>query len=128
MSSTGVSAGMWLDFDMDLTIQSSVLNTGGVSYAVHTLAGEVDVYSAPKLRDAIAESISVGRHDVVVDLTEVAFLDSTGLGVLVGGLKRVRGVGGSLVLVGPRERVVKVFNMTGLDRVFRIIGSLDELA
>lgn len=113
---------------MDLSIQSSVLNTGGVSYAVLSLTGEVDVYSAPKLRDAIAESISVGRHDVVVELSNVAFLDSTGLGVLVGGLKRVRGVDGSLVLVGPRDRVVKVFAMTGLDRVFRIIGSLDELA
>lgn len=113
---------------MDLSIRSSVLNTGGVSYAVHSLNGEIDVYSAPKLRDAIAESISVGRHDVVIDLTEVGFLDSTGLGVLVGGLKRVRGVGGSLVIVGPRDRVIKVFTMTGLDRVFRIICSLDELA
>lgn len=81
------------------------------------IAGEIDVYSAPKVREAVLDTIADGRSSIVVDLSACSFLDSTGLGVLVGGLKRVRAHDGSLRLAGAQERVQKVFRITGLDRV-----------
>lgn len=93
---------------------------------VMSLGGEIDVYTAPLVRERLDEAIRGGRVDLIVDLTGVRFLDSTGLGVLVGRLKLVRARGGSLRLVGARERVLKVFAITGLDKVFEIYGTLAE--
>ncbi|MBW3602435.1 MAG: STAS domain-containing protein [Actinobacteria bacterium] len=90
------------------------------------VAGEVDVYTAPKLRERLIELVQDGRHHIVVDMTKVEFLDSTGLGVLVGGLKRVRSHDGSLRLVCDKERILKIFRITGLTKVFPIHDSLDE--
>jgi len=90
------------------------------------VAGEVDVYTAPTLRDRIADVLDGGQHRLVVDLGGVEFLDSTGLGVLVAGLNRAREIGGSLSLVCPQERVLKLFRITGLDEVFVVHGTVDE--
>ena len=81
------------------------------------LGGEIDVYTAPFVREKLDEQIHAGRADLVVDLSDVTFLDSTGLGVLVGRLKIARTRGGSLRLVGTAERVLRVFAITGLDKV-----------
>jgi anti-sigma B factor antagonist len=90
------------------------------------VGGEVDVYTAPKLREKLVELVGEGRYDIVVDMTKVEFLDSTGLGVLVGGLKRVRSHDGSLSLVCNQERILKIFRITGLTKVFPIYDTLDE--
>lgn len=90
------------------------------------VAGEVDVYTAPKLREKLVELVSEGNYHLIVDMTKVDFLDSTGLGVLVGGLKRVRSHDGSLELVCNQERILKIFRITGLTKVFPIYDSLDE--
>jgi anti-sigma B factor antagonist len=90
------------------------------------VVGEVDVYTAPALRDRISDLIDAGQHALVVDLGGVEFLDSTGLGVLVAGLNRAKEVGGSLTLVCPQERVLKLFRITGLDEVFTVHGTVDE--
>jgi len=92
---------------------------------VLTVRGEVDVYTAPKLREKIVELVAQGRYAIVIDLEAVDFLDSTGLGVLVGGLKRVRSHDGDLVLVCTHQRILKVFEITGLTKVFTIHDSLD---
>jgi anti-sigma B factor antagonist len=92
---------------------------------VLTVRGEVDIYTAPRLRERMIELVSQGRHQIVVDLEQVEFLDSTGLGVLVGGLKRVRSHDGDLSLVCTQSRILKVFEITGLDKVFTIHGSVD---
>ncbi|MCC2320600.1 STAS domain-containing protein [Cellulomonas xiejunii] len=89
------------------------------------VAGEVDVASADRLRERLAVLLSQGRTDLVVDLTGVTFLDSTGLGLLVGTLKRVRLAGGRLELVVDSERLLKVFRITGLTQVFAIHDTLD---
>ncbi|MDQ2638678.1 MAG: STAS domain-containing protein [Actinomycetota bacterium] len=89
------------------------------------VGGEVDVYTAPKLREAIAASIDAGRTRLIIDVQQVAFLDSTGLGVLVGALKRVRSEGGSLDIVCTQERIAKIFEITGLDKVFGLHQSVD---
>ncbi|HSI92198.1 MAG TPA: STAS domain-containing protein [Jiangellaceae bacterium] len=88
------------------------------------VAGEIDVYTAPRLREQLAELVDSGRYDIVVDMTGVEFLDSTGLGVLVGGLKRVRTHDGSLHLVCTQERILKIFRITGLTKVFPIHDSV----
>lgn len=90
------------------------------------VAGEVDVYTAAVLREKLADVIDDDHADVVVDLTGVGFLDSTGLGVLVGALKKVRGLGGRLQLVIDQERVMKVFRITALTQVFTIHATLED--
>jgi anti-sigma B factor antagonist len=107
---------------VDLTLNSRVQD----GRTLLEVLGEVDVYTAPALRDRISELIDAGQHTLVVDLGGVEFLDSTGLGVLVAGLNRAKEVGGSLTLVCPQERVLKLFRITGLDEVFTVHGTVDE--
>lgn len=95
------------------------------SWVVVTVAGEVDVATAPRFRELLIGQIADGRHQIVVDMTWVDFIDSTGLGVLIGGLKRIRSHGGDLRLVIDDPRVLKVFDITGLDQIFTIYPALD---
>ncbi|MDP9433644.1 MAG: STAS domain-containing protein [Actinomycetota bacterium] len=90
------------------------------------VGGEIDVYTAPKLREQLIELVSAGQYNLIVDMEAVDFLDSTGLGVLVGGLKRVRAHEGSLRLVCSQERILKIFRITGLTKVFPIHSSVEE--
>jgi anti-sigma B factor antagonist len=86
--------------------------------AVLQVTGEVDVYTAPILRDRIRDLAAKSAVHVIADLSRVDFLDSTGLGVLVGGLKRLREHDGSLILVISAMRILRIFEVTGLTRVF----------
>lgn len=109
---------------MDLTLATREID-GATIVAV---GGEIDVYTAPKLRDRITELVAGGVYHIVVDMERVEFLDSTGLGVLVGGLKKVRAHDGSLQLICNQERLLKIFRITGLAKVFTIHESADALA
>jgi len=91
---------------------------------VVSVSGEIDVYTAPRLRERIADLVASGHYQLVIDLEAVDFLDSTGLGVLVGGLKKVRAHNGSLDLVCTQERLLKIFRITGLSKVFVIRDSV----
>jgi anti-sigma B factor antagonist len=95
-------------------------------HTIVAVGGEIDVYTAPKLREQLIDLVSAGSYHIVVDMENVEFLDSTGLGVLVGGLKRVRAHDGSLRLVCTQERILKIFRITGLTKVFPIHASVDE--
>lgn len=102
---------------VDLSLATSEVDGA----TVITVGGDVDVYAAPRLRDQITELVADGEaHHLVIDLSAVEFLDSTGLGVLVGGLKKVRSRGGTLRLVCTQERLLKIFRITGLAKVFEI--------
>lgn len=90
------------------------------------LGGEVDLYTAPEFKERMVQVIDGGKKQVVVDLSKATFIDSTTLGVLVGGVKRLRPVGGSLALVCSDQNILKIFEITGLDRVFPIHNSRDE--
>jgi anti-sigma B factor antagonist len=90
------------------------------------VSGEVDVATVPKMREQLHNLVARGDNHIVVDLDAVDFLDSTGLGVLVGALKRVRSSGGDLQLVCTQPRIRKVFEVTGLTKVFAIHDNLDE--
>jgi anti-sigma B factor antagonist len=96
------------------------------SHAVVDVKGEIDVYTAPKLREKLIELVSEGSYNVVVNLEGVDFLDSTGLGVLVGALKRVKAHDGTLSLVCTQDKILKIFKITGLTKVFPIHDSVDE--
>ena len=93
---------------------------------VIALGGEVDLYTAPEFKERMVKVIEEGKKRVVVDLSEATFIDSTTLGVLVGGVKRLRPSGGSLALVCTDQNIQKIFEITGLDRVFPIHKSREE--
>ena len=87
------------------------------------LDGEVDVYTAPKLKSRLIDLVDQGKFKIVVDLEKVAFMDSSGLGVLVGGLKRVRSHDGSISLICSQENILKIFRITGLVKIFPIFDN-----
>ncbi len=93
---------------------------------VLTLRGEIDVYTASRLRQSILDLVEAGTPHIVVDMARVDFLDSTGLGVLVEGLKRVRSREGTLSIVATQEKILKIFDITGLNKAFPIYGSVEE--
>ena len=107
---------------MELTINNRQVD----GYDVIEIGGEIDVYTAPRLRESIVAAVEEGRIHLIIDVQKVDFLDSTGLGVLVGALKRVRADGGSLDIVCTQERILKIFEITGLDKVFGLHASVDE--
>ena len=107
---------------MDLTLATRDVD----GKTIVAVGGEIDVYTAPKLRDKITELVAAGVYDIVIDMEGVEFLDSTGLGVLVGGLRRVRAHDGSLDLVCTREPILKIFRITGLTEVFGIYQTVDQ--
>jgi anti-sigma B factor antagonist len=96
--------------------------------AVLVVRGEVDLSSAPQLRQRLLGLATGGPRTVVVDLTGVSFIDSTGLGVLVSALKRLRAEGGDLRLAVDRPQIAKVLEITGLDTVFLVAPTVEEAA
>ena len=95
------------------------------SYVI-ALTGEVDLYTAPEFKQQLLEVIGQGGKQVVVDFSNTTFIDSTTLGVLVGGVKRLRTNDGQLSLVCSDRNITKIFEITGLDRVFTIYPTRDE--
>ena len=99
---------------LELTVSESDRET------VVRAAGELDVNTAPELREQMARLVSEGTRQIVVDLTDVSFVDSTALSVLVSALKRLRQADGDLQLGSPNASVRRVFEITGLTRLFTI--------
>ena len=90
------------------------------------LRGEVDLYTAPEFKTHLHELIDEGKTHIVIDLSQVTYIDSTTLGVLVGGLKRLRRAGGSLVLVCTEASIVHIFDVTGLDQALPVYATVEE--
>lgn len=97
-------------------------------WIVVTVTGEVDVYTAPKLKDELVGLIEEGKNQIVVDLEGVEFMDSSGLGVLVGALRRLKEREGTLALVCTKGPVLRILSITGLNKVFPVHQSVDEAA
>ena len=110
---------------MDLSVQVEELAGAGEGWAVARVAGELDVATAPRLREQLVAVLTDGRHHVVLDLSGVGFLDSTGLGVIVGVLKRARTLGGDLRLVCPNPTIRRIFEITALDRTMPLSDTVD---
>lgn len=94
--------------------------------AVVQIAGRLDFLSAGAARDEFARVVQDGKHRIVVDLGDVPFIDSSGLGSLIGGLKAARQAGGDLRIARPTEQARSVLKLTSLDRVFRAHETIDE--
>ncbi len=101
---------------MSMTLKRTSLD----DYAVLDIEGEIDVSTADELRSALGGLIEAGDTRILVDLQDVQFMDSTGLGVLVSSLKRARGEGGDLRLVVKSERLTTLLRITALEQVFTI--------
>ena len=108
---------------MNFDIKTEQLGDGRL---LISLAGEVDLYTAPEFKQQLLEVIGQGAKTVLVDLTDTTFIDSTTLGVLVGGVKRLRPNGGQLALVCDDRNITKIFEITGLDRVFTIYPTRED--
>jgi anti-sigma B factor antagonist len=95
-------------------------------WSVIDVQGEVDMFTAPKLRERLVETVDQGHYQVIVNLQGVSFMDSTGLGTLVGGLKRVKEHDGTLALVCSSRPVLRVLSITGLNNVFPIYETVEQ--
>ena len=95
-------------------------------FPVLEVRGEVDVYSAPTVKESLSDLLGAGNPVVIVDLSEVGFLDSTGLGALVAARTQAAEAGGLLAVVCDRDRILKLFRITGLDTVFELYPTLDD--
>ena len=108
---------------MDFSVRTEQLSDDAYVIA---LEGEVDLYTAPEFKQELLDVIAKGAKHVVIDLSETTFIDSTTLGVLVGGVKRLRTNDGQLSLICSDRNITKIFEITGLDRVFTIHSSRNE--
>jgi len=95
-------------------------------WAVFDVQGDVDVYSAPMLRHEILARLDRGENRIVVNLEKVDFLDSTGVSVMINGLKRARNQNGMLVLARPGDQVRRMLHLTHLDRVLPVFPTVEE--
>jgi anti-sigma B factor antagonist len=95
-------------------------------YTILSPQGEIDFATGPQLKDAINERLISGDVNLVMDLQAVDFIESTGLGALIGGRRRAHALKGSLRLVCTEEQLLKIFRITGLDKVFAIYDSVEQ--
>ncbi|MBC7254451.1 MAG: STAS domain-containing protein [Actinobacteria bacterium] len=104
--------------------QTRVREVGDIP--VVELEGEVDLSTSPRFKEIVYQLVDSGKRDIVIDLDGLDFMDSTGLGVLVAVLKRTSMEGGRIRLVCSKRSIMKVFSITGLDKVFTIYDNLQR--
>ncbi|GAA3738868.1 STAS domain-containing protein [Salinactinospora qingdaonensis] len=109
---------------MELKISSQ----SHADYAVVTVRGEIDLYTAPHLHSKLVDAVNDGSRRLLVDMSRVEFCDSTGMNVLLSVMKHAREKEGALELVAPCPAVMKVLEVTGLDAVFTIHPTTDVIA
>lgn len=88
--------------------------------------GELDVYTSPRLKEKVAAVISERVCDIIIDLNGVRYIDSTGLGVLIGTLKRVRELGQRIVVVCNVSQILNVFSITGLCKILTVCDCVED--
>ena len=108
---------------MDIKIETNALDEKTQALEV---IGEIDVYTSPKVKEIITELIEKGNYNLIINLEGVRYIDSTGLGVLIGALKRVREKEGCINLVCNNPQIKKIFNITGLVKIFGIFKTEEE--
>lgn len=96
-------------------------------WTVLSVGGDLDVVGAPDFRQAVLTAVADGSRLLAVDLTELDFVDSFGIGAVVGALKRLRQRGGDLALVCPSTRIRRVFEICDLDRILALHDTVDSL-
>jgi anti-sigma B factor antagonist len=117
----GVPARPWRAA-LDLSIALARLD----DRVIVSIAGEIDLDTAPTLREELLRVLSNGPLHLILDMAKVSFLDSSGLGVLVGTLRRARMLGGTVSIAAPIRQVLEVLEITGLDAVFPVHDTVDD--
>ena len=109
------------------TIELEIETRHDDGWTVLATVGELDLYTAPRLRDEVLATVERGEHRIAIDLNGVGFIDSTGLGILVACLKRVREQGGALVLISPETSPLRrLLSLTGLEQVLPTYAALGD--
>jgi len=108
---------------MELSLENDTLGP----WTVVRVSGELDLHTSPQLRDHALALLGEPPVRIALDMSDVSFMDSSSLGMLVTCLKRVRERDGRLVLAGVNGSPQKVFTLTGLDRVFDMVPSVEDL-
>lgn len=108
-----------------LNLQIEIENDGPDTTSLR-VSGEVDVFTAPKLKTAIDDSLAKGIKRLVIHLNDVEYFDSTGLGVLISTLKTLQEQQGTMILIGPTQRTLRLFDLTGVSKIFTIYDNIDE--
>lgn len=97
-------------------------------FPVLSVSGEIDIYTAPLFKQAVVRLVSEGNNDVIIDLTNVTFMDSSGFGTLLGATRRLRPSGGGLYLAGPNSTIQRMLRLTRLDTIMRIFETPQQAA
>jgi len=84
------------------------------------VVGEIDIYTSPDLRETLKEILDEKLVDIKIDCSKLDYIDSTGLGVLIGILKKLRNENKNIIIVNPKENISKLLKITGLDKIFVI--------
>jgi anti-sigma B factor antagonist len=88
--------------------------------------GVIDLFTAPELKARLVSLIEGGAREVVVDLSEATYMDSTGLGAMLAAARRLGNRGGRLAIAGPRPSISRVFEIAGLDSLLTVVGTRAE--
>ena len=96
------------------------------SVTVIELSGEIDVSCAPQLKELLQGLIDEGKSQLLVNLADVPFMDSSGLGIFINAFKRGQQAGGAIKFANPQEALRKVFSLTQTDKVFSIFDSVED--
>ena len=107
---------------MDIKVETKEVKNGHII----SVQGEIDVYTSPRVKEIINELIEQGHFNLIINLEGVRYIDSTGLGVLIGALKKVRENEGSINLICTNPQIKKIFNITGLVKIFGIHKNEEE--
>lgn len=108
----------------ELTVDIKTEHNGDA--VVYRLKGSLDVATSPSVRAALLEAANAGKHEIVVDLTKLQFLDSTGLGALIGAHRRACEHGGRVRLIISDGPISRLLNITGLMRIFAVYATLED--
>lgn len=111
------------EIGMDIKINTRDLSP---TVSLAEVQGEIDVYTSPKVKEALTDLIEKGKYNLIISLEEVRYIDSTGLGVLIGTLKKVREHNGTIGIICTNPQIKKIFNITGLVKIFGIYKNEEE--
>lgn len=107
-----------------IRLETTMQEVSGVP--VIKTSGEIDVYTAPEFKTAINSVIDNGHKDLIIDLTEIDYMDSGGFGTLLGAIKRIRTEGGGIALLNCSDAIVRMLMITRLDDLFPVYNNLDD--
>ena len=108
------------------TIDLALENRLEAGWTVVDVTGEIDLHTAPTFRERVYELIDQGTTRILLNLSSLDFMDSTGLGVMIGSLKRLKERDGTLALAAPQHSVRRVLEVTGLTKIFPVYDTLEE--